>query len=105
MDPELLPGSGSGTRKIQSWIRIRIIPDPQHCYVQYNVGSSVVDTNTLYLDTGTVPGFTTRVGVPYATFHNLILNVKNKNFDLFSLLISYALVPFCIFMFWSTFDF
>ena len=23
MDPELLPGSGSGTRKIQSWIRIR----------------------------------------------------------------------------------
>ena len=23
MDPELLPGSGSGTRKIESWIRIR----------------------------------------------------------------------------------
>ena len=23
MDPELVPGSGSGTRKIQSWIRIR----------------------------------------------------------------------------------
>ena len=23
MDPELLPGSGSGTRKIQSWIQIR----------------------------------------------------------------------------------
>ena len=23
VDPELLPGSGSGTRKIQSWIRIR----------------------------------------------------------------------------------
>ena len=23
MDPELLPGSGSGTRKIQSWIWIR----------------------------------------------------------------------------------
>ena len=22
MDPELLPGSGSGTQKIQSWIRI-----------------------------------------------------------------------------------
>ena len=25
MDPELLPGSGSGTRKIQSWFRIRIM--------------------------------------------------------------------------------
>ena len=23
MDPELLPGSGPGTRKIQNWIRIR----------------------------------------------------------------------------------
>ena len=23
VDPELLPGSGSGTRKVQSWIRIR----------------------------------------------------------------------------------
>ena len=32
MDWELLPGSGSGTWKIQSWIRIwnKIIPDPQH---------------------------------------------------------------------------
>ena len=42
MDPQLLPRSG--TRKIQSWIRIRkkIILDPQHWYFEYGSGSETL---------------------------------------------------------------
>ena len=28
---------GSETQKIQSWIRIQIIPDPQHCFHEYTL--------------------------------------------------------------------
>ena len=42
MDPEILPGFGSGTRKIQSWIRIRI---RNKSFRIQNTGTSYYDSN------------------------------------------------------------